>query len=84
MKERYFTRVHSLPTNIRIGWKGFHRTNSLDYYNNSKLLAKKLYYIGTWMKETRPQDPKNGRTGNWFQYLKKLFFFVNDVSAKIS
>jgi hypothetical protein len=33
----------AFPTNIRLGWKGFLRTNTLAYCKNSKLTAVKHF-----------------------------------------
>jgi hypothetical protein len=48
--ERYITGVSkALPTNIRLGWKGMPRTNTLAYYKNSQITTVKMFYnIGPW------------------------------------
>jgi len=52
--ERCFTRVGSgLTANIRLGWKGFHGTNTL----NRKLRVKKFYNIGP-RGEVEPESPQ--------------------------
>jgi hypothetical protein len=74
----------SLPTNIKLDWKGFSDTHSLSYYNNNKSLAKKVVLY--WHLDEGDSTTRSEKWENWklVSIYKKLFFFVNDVSAKIS
>jgi hypothetical protein len=40
-----YGRLQASPTNIRLGWKGLQRTNTLAYYENPKIAAVKSFIV---------------------------------------
>jgi hypothetical protein len=40
-----YSRPLALPTKIRLGWKGFSETNTLDYYKNPEITAVKGFKV---------------------------------------
>ena len=51
-------RLLASPTNIRLGWKGFPRTNALAYYEKAQLMAVLYHFhlVEVWASST-PRTP---------------------------